>query len=369
MSKADRGWVVINYPVVSSRATYQTGGHTHLAGNLQVYRQLGYRVVCLCRFSPRLVDRIDGAICLNLVPGAAMPRTAPIPAGAGKVGRPGLMRRIRSRAVQLVLSTLQRILAPKILHERANARFMHAGSAGSAIHLVELNDEFVPAGSCDGYLTVSRRPELAEPQFVWPWPVPYCGRFDAELFLRRLRKIGAAGTDGTDVLNVLLYGTGGVATPQDAASFVSSHPWFVGRRVHLHVYGAPADWRSGAEVTCRPWAHDSAVPAAGFDAGLLYYSPSVYDDGRLALGSPTKLWKYVDWSLPAFANRKRFSDAFLGGFDHDRELLRDPARAVAFAEHLVRMRDVTTIERYASELGNFIDAHRAAAVRVRTGQA
>ncbi len=53
-------WVVLVYPVVTSRGTDNSGGYAHLVGNIQVYRALGLKSLCICRLSWPLIDRLDG---------------------------------------------------------------------------------------------------------------------------------------------------------------------------------------------------------------------------------------------------------------------------------------------------------------------
>jgi hypothetical protein len=343
-----RRWVILNYPVVTSRGTDNSGGFAHLVGNIQVYRALGLEILCLCRFCWPLVDRLDGALCLNIVPGAALPHqhsagpTAAAPAGSG------IARRLRDTMMQVLLDFLVLLLRPRLLHERANLRFM-ARRRGNFIHLIELNDAFVPKQPCDGYLTVHERQGLNAPQFPAPWPVPETSAFNRDGFLARLRNLQHG--RGT----VLLFGAGGIANFRAASDFLGQHPWFRGAKPVLHVYGATGQDEEG--LVFHGWQDESGIDASIFNVGLLYYEPSVYDDARLTLGSPTKLSKYYDWSLPVLSNRAVISDRFLGGFDRDRSVLECPENASRFADLLTATRNRTSIAAYASQLADFLGRH------------
>ena len=80
-------------------------------------------------------------------------------------------RAVRNGLLALVGTGLQCVLRPRLLHQRANLRFMVSPRDRNALHLIELNDEFVPAERCDAYLTVVPRPALDGSQFAWRWPV------------------------------------------------------------------------------------------------------------------------------------------------------------------------------------------------------
>jgi hypothetical protein len=347
MAELRRGWVILNYPVVTSRGTDNSGGCAHLLGNLHVYRALGLKTLCLCRLGWPLVDWLDGALCLNIVPGAAVPRQPGPDAPAAASARRGLGRRLRDAALQLVLDALIMLLRPRLLHERANLRFMDRRRR-TLFHLVELNDSFVPPQACDAYLTVHERAQLAAPQFIAPWPVPVSAGFDRGQFLDRLRRMG----EGPKA--VMLFGVGGIADIGGARDFLCAHPWFAGREVKLHVFGAAATDSDG--LVFHGWQDEAMIDSSAFDAGLLYYD-AAYDDARLALGSPTKLSKYCDWSLPALSNRAVISDRFLGAFDRDTTVLRVAARASDFADFIIAARSRTSVAAYASKLDDFLDCN------------
>ncbi len=330
-----------------------------MIGNLQVYRHLGYRVVCICRWSPRLIDWLEGALVLNIVPGAAMPAlpTSPVadqPAVDKLATYLTALRRlaqaVRATALALLGAGLQWLLRPRLLHQRANLRLMLTLRDQSATHLVELNDEYVPAAPCDAYLTVASRPVLPVPQFVWRWPVPEVAQFNMQRFLQRLAGLAQPARQ----LKLLLFGIGGTTAPQAIRQFIASHPWFQGNGFELHIYGGAAAEPAADGVIQHEWCDPVLLGEQDFDAAVLFYDPQVYDDERLRLGSPTKLWKYIDWSLPVFCNRPLISAHFLGGFDTDRSVLNDACSARQFAEHLQALRRHTLPVYYADGLAAFL---------------
>jgi hypothetical protein len=356
LSERQARWVLLNYPVITSRSRDNSGGYDHMIGNLQVYRHLGYRVVCICRWSPRLIDWLEGALVLNIVPGAAMP-TSPV-AGQPSVDKPTtyltalrrLAQAVRATALTLLGAGLQWLLRPRLLHQRANLRLMITPRDQAVTHLVELNDEYVPAAPCDAYLTVAPRPALPVPQFVWRWPVPLVAQFDVQLFLKRLAGLAQP----VRPLKVLLFGIGGTTAPQAIRQFIASHPWFQGNGFELHIYGGAAAFPAADGVVQHGWCDSAQFAAQDYDAAVLYYDPQVYDDVRLRLGSPTKLWKYIDWSLPVFCNRPHVSELFLGCFDTSRTVLLEIDCARRYAEHLQAMRRRTLPANYADSLGTFL---------------
>jgi hypothetical protein len=349
--------VLLNYPVVTSRSRDNAGGYDHLIGNLLVYRHLGYKVVCICRWSPRLIDRLEGALVLNIVPGAALP--APLSAGgqaalAAPLPRPAVWRflaqALRAKALALLGEGLQRLLRPRLLHQRANLRLMLTPPDSAITHLVELNDEYVPDAPCNGYLTVEQRPELPVPQFVWRWPVPEVAQFDEPRFLQRVASLARPARR----LKVLLFGIGGTTSPQAIYQFIASHSWFQGAGFDLHIYGGASGAPEVDNVRQHGWFDPDRLDVQSYDAAVLYYDPQVYDDGRIRLGSPTKLWKYIDWSLPVFCNRPYVSERFLGNFDANREVLIDSNCARKYAKHLQELRRQTLPATYADSLTVFL---------------
>lgn len=330
-----------------------------MIGNLQVYRQLGYRVVCICRWSPRLIDLLEGALVLNIVPGSALPAPQALPAFeqatlAASVSRPAssrwLAKFLRAKALAFLGAGLQLLLRPRLLHQRANQRLMLRSCDSAATHIIELNDEYVPDLPCDGYLSVDPRPALTVPQFVSRWPVPEVAQFDEPRFLQRLACLARPARR----LNVLLFGIGGTITPLAVHRFIASHAWFLGAEFDLHIYGGTASVQEIDGVVQHSWSDPDRLDVHNFDAAVLYYEPLVYDDGRLRLGSPTKLWKYVDWSLPVFCNRSYVSEHFLGNFDTNREVLIDKNCARMYAKYLLERRCKTLPVTYANSLAAFL---------------
>ncbi len=351
------GWVVLNYPVVTSRSRDNAGGYDHLIGNIQTYRYLGFKVLCICRWSPRLVDLLEGALVLNIVPGAAVPA---LPAPSAATGTVSMLRlapfwrrlaqAARAGALTLLGAGLQRLLRPRLLHQRANLRLMFESHGHGVTHLVELNDEYVPPSTCDAYLTVAPRPTLAAPQFVWRWPVPEVGRFESARFQQRLASLAQP----QHRLKVLLFGIGGTTSPQAIRRFIGGHPWFDQADFDLHVFGGDIGAPAVDGVVQHGWCDPAQMDTLDFDAAVLYYDPHVYDDDRLRLGSPTKLWKYIDWSLPVFCNRPHVSEYFLGRFDAGRDVLNDPAQGQSYAAHLQSLRRDTLPVTYAEGMAGFL---------------
>ena len=355
MSTQNSGWVMLNYPIVTSRSRDNAGGFDHLVGNLLVYQRMGFKVVCICRWSPRLVDRLEGALMLNIVPGLAVPVTLSPSTDQPAPSRPILRWRViaqnvRAGALFLLGAGLQRLLRPRLLHQRANQRLMLAPRGKETVHLVELNDDYLPPNRCDAYLTVTQRPAVATPQFVWRWPVPEVARFDGKRFMQRLAGLARPSRR----LKVLLFGIGGTTAVHPIRDFISAHPWFQDTAFDLHVFGGDGVVPDVAGVVQHGWCDPARLDTLDFDAALLYYDPKVYDDERLRLGSPTKLWKYIDWSLPVFCNRDYISQEFLGQFDCTREVLLNPDLGRQFAEYYETLRNQTLPTTYADGLGAFL---------------
>ncbi len=352
------GWVLLNYPVVTSRSRDNAGGYDHLIGNIQTYRHLGFKVLCICRWSPRLVDLLEGALVLNIVPGAAVPALSKeISANAtmAKPRTPLLWRRLtlaaRAGALTLLGVVLKLLPRPRLLHQRANKRFMYKNSDQVTIHLVELNDEFVPLDLCDGYLTVTPRPELSLPQLVSRWPVHGVSVIDKPLFLKRLAMLAKPSRR----LNVMLFGVGGTTSTQMIRKFIEGHPWFREASFDLHIFGGYSASINSGGVVEHGWHDLKHVSAQDFDAAVLFYDEGIYDDERLRLGSPTKLWKYIDWSLPVFSNRQYISHQFLGRFDCSNKVLHDYELGCQYANYLERLRRETIPSVYAEKLAKFIE--------------
>ena len=352
-------WVLLNYPVITSRSRDNAGGYDHLVGNLQVYRHMGFKVVCICRWAPNLIDRFEGAWILNIVPGAAVPKT-PSSVCADQVGvsptsqLPEAWRWIaqglRGVVLTLLCAGLQRLLRPCLLHQRANLRLMISPSDNEIAHLVELNDEYVPQAVCDAYLTVVPRPSLPVAQFIWRWPVPEVASFDAQLFQQRLIELAQPSRR----IKVVLFGIGGTTSLKVIHRFIAEHSWFQGVDFELHVYGGHGNSSFVEGVVHHNWCEPAQFDSQNYDAGVLYYDPLVYDDKRLSLGSPTKLWKYIDWSLPVFSNRSFVSKHFLGCFDENRNVLLSKDLAQKYADHLQALRRETLPITYADQMFGFL---------------
>jgi len=219
-------------------------------------------------------------------------------------------------------------------------------------HLIELNDQYVSSMPCDGYLTAVTYPELGSSQLVAPWPVPRWRSFDqtrVELHIENIRD--------KQSVKIMLFGTGGAGPPAEIYAYLKTHPWFAQKEIILHIYGEDTRDSSLLGVVNNGWTDEANIDPDEFDAGLLYYAADIYPDDRICLGSPTKLSKYIDWSLPTLSNRSVFSDRFLGGLDHDARVLSDRQCMQAFANVLLDTRRKTSVEEYASQLDSFIHCH------------
>ena len=354
-------WVIINYPVVTSRGQDNSGGREHLIGNIQVYQLLGFRVICLCRLSWPLVDKLSGAVCLNVIPGSAIPKTHEDRIHSNVIDTNQdkfrirchvLLRCLRRRVFDAIYRVLRLFLSPIVVHQRANQRFMGSEEClGSAVHLVELNDLFIPDILCQGYLTVAYRVDLELPQLVSPWPVPSSGMFEYGKFESRLDQIAG----GHQTINVLLFGYGGVESETEVHEFLSNHVWFRSKSIILHIYGASKELLDGDDrIVTHKWMNENLLPKEMFQAGVIYYSNSTYDDDRLQLGSPTKLYKYIDWSLPIVSNRPIISRRYLGGFDQNEGVLKCESTRRDYADLLMELRNNASVEIYASRIQDFV---------------
>lgn len=355
-------WVVIIYPVVTSQGLDNSGGHAHLRANVQVYKSLGYRVFCIARFSTRFLGRIEGEPCLNIVPGNATPAQRERAPSAASISAPAGLRQLARNARQLVVECVCRavlgLLRPRVVHQRANLRFMFESSLAGAQSLVELNDEFVPEVRCDGYLTTVARPQLSAPQFVRPWPVVSKARFRLDTFLQRLDNV----VSGESEIRILLYGLGGITSVGAIVAFLDNHPWLRGRRWSLWAFGVNAlRGVNDDRVQVCGWTGEDQIKADRYDLGLVFYSEDGYSDERLALGCPTKLWKYIDWSLPVISNRSIVSSRYLGNFDIAVKTLFDQSTKQQYAQRLESIRNDADVPAYASELASFLSSIRRTA--------
>jgi hypothetical protein len=355
-------WVIINYPVVTSSGNDNTGGHEHLIGNIQAYRLLGYNTLCLCRISWPLISNLEGATCLNIVPGLAMPESGcDVPQSPDKNSKrknfvlqvSKLVRSIRFGVLNIVYKGLITALSPAIIHQRANLRFMPSVEFyRKAIHLIELNDEFIPDIRCNGYLTIATRPAINLPQLVNPWPVPSCERFDFDQFSHKLDMIA----QGQSTINILLFGIGGIESEEQVYEYLANHIWFRSKPIALHIYGAAQDGtQCDSRIVVKRRQSENSLPVDFYHAGIVFYSTRMYDDARLKLGSPTKLYKYIDWSLPILANRALISKTYLGNFDHSESVLECTTARRSFATFLTEFRNNAAVDVYAARLKDFID--------------
>jgi hypothetical protein len=344
--------VVLVYPVVTSLGRDNTGGYEHLAGNIEAYRTIGLRAIVLCRLAWPLVYIGNGCLLLNIVPGTSRPPPSSPDGGPPVRGR-SMLATLRARVLGALSAVIMRCARPAILHQRANARFMIRAAPQGCLHIIELNDEFLPAQSCDGYLVVAAREGLTRPQLCLPWPVCRRGRFDPRRLAANLEVVAGSGE-----LRVVLLGSGGISSLRPVLQFVANHPWITGRSFSLHAYGEFQDVPDDSRVHWQKWISADTLDASRFHAALIYYDASEYSEERLRVGFPTKLATYIDWSLPILSNRAYISRDILGGFDLDAAVLEDAHRVVQYAERLMDVRSMTLPGQYGRSLAGFIEALR-----------
>jgi len=255
----------------------------------------------------------------------------------------------RRLLLQLVSYCIVTLIRPIIFHQRANKRFMIESLPKKCVHLIELNDEFIPQQQCDGYLSVIERPDLRHPQLCLPWPVRRRGVFDTARFAENVKRLASA-----PEVDILLLGSGGTRSLPPILDFIANHPWTRGRSFRLHAYGEFEDVPGDSRIRLEKWVDTDCLDSSRFHAAMIYYDPAAYSDQRLQVGYPTKLATYVDWSLPVFSNRSNISGEMLGGFDLDAGTLEDPLHVVEYARHLEAIRSRTLPERYGRRLAAFI---------------
>jgi hypothetical protein len=354
----NNSWVLHIYPVVTSRGTDNTGGVEHLRGNMEAYRSIGLKSVVLSRLSWPFISRDRHGIWFNLVPGTATPAT-PRPEGAagGGSGWRRYAAAIRRSAIHTLVRSIIGVLRIRVVHQRANSRFMLGRVPARCLHFIELNDEFLPSVHCDGYLTVVSRPDLGQRQLCHPWPVPERGRFDPDRFIRCFRRLMSV-----DAPRLLLLGSGGTPSLRPVLEFIQGHPWIAGRQFSLHAFGDFHDVPQDPRLHWRKWVDGAGLEASNFDAALVYYDQVAYSDQRLSLGFPTKLAAYIDCSLPVFSNRAIISGPVLGGFDIRCSVESPQSQLEEFAGHLQALRAKTLPEQYGKLLADFASEPRGAHV-------
>ena len=350
---------IIIYPVVSSRGRDNTGGYDHFYSNLIAYRVAGIKCIAICRLAWPLVDVLNHVVVFNVIPGRSNPSTKQedVSGGDGNVlvesiaSILALVGKCRTFLVRIFLFLCVLIYQPLIIHQRANKRFLSDIQLANGVSIIELNDKFVPDFVPDLYLSVERRSDLHAPQFVSPWPVSAVAEFDQIALEKRLFEIES----GNRIVNVLLFGVGGISNYADIGHFVQDHIWFSDKRAVLHVFGETDFSDDGADnVIFHGHIGAKALDASKFDVGLLYYDTHVYDEDRIRLGSPTKFFKYVDWSLPVITNNDFYSTSLMGGFDKTKEIFYDSKLRDSYIEFLRRSRNTTSVESYGFDLRNRI---------------
>jgi len=345
---------LVNYPTVSPDDTTNSGGLSHLLANLDVLGRLGFKCVVIARLSWPIIS-FSGSVCwLSIVPGRANPR-ADTTAMAGAPPRPRpfetLLNGVRRVALAAVSSLAVRIIKPQLIIERANGRFhlKRTAPVRRAVHLVEINDEFIPDGRYDGALTAIEYRGLPFPQLAAPWPVQSVGTFDFALLSARFDALQQAGT----AIDVLLLGTGGIKALDEVMPFLEGHPWLVDRPIRLHVMGN-AQEAHDHRILLHGHVRTDQIDASCFHCALVFYSESTYSDARLALGSPTKIFNYIDYSLPIITNRDLIRQRYLGNIDCRMLESMDKNDVMCWANHMTTLRSMASVTGYSNSFLSFI---------------
>ena len=65
--------VIIVYPIVSSLGKDNLGGFSHLLANIEVYKSLGFKVICLTRSANIIFENKQGVWFFNVILGKKNP--------------------------------------------------------------------------------------------------------------------------------------------------------------------------------------------------------------------------------------------------------------------------------------------------------
>jgi len=344
---------LIIYPVVSSFGKDNTGGFSHLRGNIEVYKHLGFKVICLCRFHPRLFYIKDGVYFFNLIPGRARP-TASECETIGKnikddrdLFRKFLMT-IRGLFSHSILGLLIYCLRPALVHQRANSRVMAYRGLGHAKYLLELNDEFESKGYRDAYLSITPRKHIKCPSLINSWPVVSYNEIDEEFIKKKFREIPLKKS-----LQIVLYGVGGIDNIDEVLDFISGHVWVRSKKFKLYIYGALG--KSKRNIKFMGFEDDVNSCLQRYDLGLIFYSKEKYPDTRIRQGDPSKFYKYVDSCLPIISNREHISNFYLNNMDQSSSVFKNNKLLEEGIQFMKTRRESASVEFYAQRLKELLN--------------
>ena len=345
-------FVLIVYPVVTSIGNDNMGGFSHLKGNIEVYKRLGFRVACLCRFHPKIIQIKNGVYFFNLIPGRSEPKAELSQyAGVGHNKNFDLVRRslIRVRALSsiLVLKALMFLFRPAVVHQRANGRIMAPRLIAKAKYLLELNDEFECNANSDAFLSVLPREHINLPSLINPWPVVGGDYIDAERLKMKFCNISSKKS-----LQIVLFGFGGIDDIEEVTEFLSDHAWLRYRDYKLCIYGAKG--KNFGNVVFKGFVDDSTAKLEKYDIGLIFYSKKIYSDARILQGDPSKFYKYVDANLPIISNREYVSSYYLNNMDLSTLVFESDNLLEKSIQNMIMRRKSASISFYAHRLGELL---------------
>ena len=343
--------VIIVYPIVSSHGKDNLGGFSHLLANIEVYKNLGFKVICLTRSTNIVFENKKGVWFFNVVLGKKNPNIE----SSTKTPQQSFLKvlvykffaKFRNLLANLIANTLIYFFTPAIIHQRANSRFMLIPKSSRAIYLTEFNDAFENNLDCDGYLSISERPNIHRPALINPWPVIGNATKNLGVYKSRIMDLSCC-----EHVNVVLYGDGGIVDFLEIQHFVANHKWLRGRPFTLHVYGPNVpDFEN---VVFHPPIKDLSDSPNIYDLGLIFYSKKIYGENRIRQGSPTKFYKYVDAQIPIFSNREYISKHFLNCADSSTDIFKDKNILQSYVQNLVVKRNEASVPVYAKKLNALI---------------
>ncbi|MDB9812003.1 hypothetical protein OAC13_01645 [bacterium] len=345
--KASQHFVLIVYPIVSSLGRDNLGGFSHLLANIEVYKNLGFKVICLTRSANIIFENKNGIWFFNVIPGKKNPniKSPTILPGQSflKVLTYKAFIKIRNSLLNLIANTLILFFTPTIVHQRANSRFMLEPKSTGAIYLTEFNDSFENNLDCDGYLSILERPNIHRPALINPWPVIGNTTQNLDAYKSKIMDFCRC-----EHVNVVLYGDGGIVDYLEIQQFVENHKWLRGRPFTLHVYGPNVPDFDNVEF--HPPIEELSCSLNTYDIGLIFYSKKIYGEDRIRQGSPTKFYKYVDAQLPIFSNREYISKHYLNCADSSTDIFNDENILQSYINNLAAKRNEASIPVYAKKL-------------------
>jgi len=343
--------VIIVYPIVSSLGKDNLGGFSHLLANIEVYKSLGFKVICLTRSANIIFENKQGVWFFNVILGKKNPN---MKASTKMLRQPFLkvllykfFAKFRNFLSNLIAKTLILFVTPAIVHQRANSRFMLVPKSNGAIYLTEFNDAFENNLDCDGYLSISERPNIHRPALINPWPVIGNTMQNLDMYKSKIMDFYFC-----EHVNVVLYGDGGIVDFLEIQHFVANHKWLRGRPFTLHVYGPNIP--DFDNIVFHPPIKDLSYSLHTYDLGLIFYSKKIYGENRIRQGSPTKFYKYVDAQIPIFSNREYISKHYLKCADSSTDIFNDKNILQSYVQNLVVKRNEASVPVYAKKLNALI---------------